>query len=70
MDDADHSSGQVRPRAAAGPVPDEPPTPFDPRDFYEEYVRHHVPHHRTPSGLKGLILRILPYWSYREWRFW
>ena len=43
---------------------------FDPESFYEYYVQHHVPYHRNPRGLKGLILRVLPYWSYREWRFW
>ena len=20
--------------------------------------------------MKGVLLRVLPYWSYREWRFW
>jgi ubiquinone/menaquinone biosynthesis C-methylase UbiE len=38
--------------------------------FYEGYVEHHVPYHRSPRGLKGLVLRFLPYWSWREWRFW
>jgi ubiquinone/menaquinone biosynthesis C-methylase UbiE len=38
--------------------------------FYEDYVEHHVPYHRSPHGLKGLVLRFLPYWSWREWRFW
>jgi SAM-dependent methyltransferase len=38
--------------------------------FYEDYVEHHVPYHRSPRGLKGLVLRFLPYWSWREWRFW
>lgn len=40
------------------------------REFYERYVEEHVPYHRSPRGLKRLILSILPYWSYREWRFW
>ena len=48
----------------------EQPSRFDPESFYEYYVQHHVPYHRNPRGLKGLILRVLPYWSYREWRFW
>ena len=39
-------------------------------EFYEGYVEEHVPYHRSPRGLKGLILSVLPYWSYREWRFW
>lgn len=42
----------------------------DPVRFYERYVEEHVPYHRSPRGLKGFILRFLPYWSYREWRFW
>ena len=40
------------------------------QSFYEDYVRHHVPYHESPTGIKGLILRVLPYWSWREWRFW
>lgn len=40
------------------------------RKFYERYVEEHVPYHRSPKGLKRLILSFLPYWSYREWRFW
>jgi SAM-dependent methyltransferase len=38
--------------------------------FYEEYISHHVPYHLNPRGLKGAVLRWLPYWSWREWRFW
>jgi SAM-dependent methyltransferase len=40
------------------------------REFYERYVAEHVPYHRSPRGPKRLILKFLPYWSYREWRFW
>lgn len=40
------------------------------REFYERYAEEHVPYHRSPHGLKRLILSFLPYWSYREWRFW
>lgn len=40
------------------------------REFYERYVEEHVPYHRSPHGLKWLILSLLPYWSYLEWRFW
>jgi SAM-dependent methyltransferase len=49
--------------AAGGP-------PAQVEAFYESYVEHHVPYHRSPRGLKGLILRFLPYASWREWRFW
>ena len=40
------------------------------RSFYDEYVEEHVPYHRSPRGLQRAVLRVLPYWSYREWRFW
>lgn len=40
------------------------------REFYERYVQEHVPYHRSPHGLKRWVLSFLPYWSYREWRFW
>ncbi len=42
----------------------------DPQAFYERYVEEHVPYHRSPRGLKRVVLSALPYWSYREWRFW
>jgi SAM-dependent methyltransferase len=40
------------------------------RAFYDGYVEEHVPYHLSPRGLKGFVLRRLPYWSYQEWRFW
>ena len=46
------------------------PSSDDPEVFYEDYVQHHVLYHLNPAGLKGWILRFLPYWSWREWRFW
>jgi SAM-dependent methyltransferase len=46
------------------------PTTAELESFYEGYVEHHVPFHRSPRGWKGMILRWLPYWSWREWRFW
>jgi len=42
----------------------------DARAFYDRYVEEHVPYHRSPAGWKSVLLRALPYWSYREWRFW
>lgn len=42
----------------------------NPQAFYERYVEEHVPYHRSPRGLERAILAALPYWSYREWRFW
>ncbi len=38
--------------------------------FYDEYAAVHCPYTLSPKGLKGLILKALPFWSYREWRFW
>lgn len=44
---------------------------FSPTDpFYDEYASEHCPYALSPSGLKGLILRFLPFWSWREWKFW
>lgn len=40
------------------------------REFYDRYVEEHVPYHLSPRGLKAAVLRVLPYASYREWRFW
>ena len=45
-------------------------TPSSTRQFYDGYVEEHVPYHLSPHGLKGFVLRWLPYWSYQEWRFW
>lgn len=42
----------------------------DARRFYDRYVEEHVPYHRSPQGFKAALLDHLPYWSYREWRFW
>ncbi|MBI1355959.1 MAG: methyltransferase domain-containing protein [Acidobacteria bacterium] len=42
----------------------------DVRRFYDRYVEAHVPYHRCPQGWQAAVLRALPYWSYREWRFW
>jgi SAM-dependent methyltransferase len=42
--------------------------PSDP--FYDAYSEVHAPFVPIPRGLKGALLRFLPYWSYREWRFW
>ena len=46
------------------------PSSRDAETFYENYVQHHVPYHLNSAGLKGWILHFLPYWSWREWRFW
>ena len=39
-------------------------------EFYDAYALEHCPFHLSPTGLKGLILPWLPFWSWREWRFW
>ena len=44
---------------------------FAPTDtFYDDYASEHCPYGLSPAGLKGLILRLLPFWSWREWQFW
>ena len=52
------------------PVRDGVPSFCESDAFYEDYISHHVPYHRNPAGPKGALLRFLPYWSWREWRFW
>jgi len=52
------------------PVFDDIPAFCDSDPFYETYTGHHAPYHLSPAGLKGAVLRWLPYWSWREWRFW
>lgn len=42
----------------------------NPDPFYDEYAETHCPFEPTPKGAKAAILRFLPFWSYREWRFW
>jgi ubiquinone/menaquinone biosynthesis C-methylase UbiE len=44
---------------------------FAPPDpFYDRYALEHCPFNTVPHGLKAAVLRALPFWSYREWRFW
>jgi SAM-dependent methyltransferase len=38
--------------------------------FYDAYAGEHAPFVESPRGLKRAILRFLPFWSWREWRFW
>jgi uncharacterized protein YbaR (Trm112 family) len=38
--------------------------------FYDTYAEEHCPYALSPAGLKGFVLRFLPFWSWREWRFW
>ena len=42
----------------------------EPDAFYDEYSSEHCPFAASPKGLKGALLRVLPFWSWREWRFW
>lgn len=39
-------------------------------EFYDAYADVHCPYSLSPSGVKGVILRFLPFWSWREWQFW
>src|SRR5213083_6255 len=37
--------------------------------FYEDYLEEHCPFVRNPPRWKAALLRVLPYWSWREWKF-
>ena len=37
--------------------------------FYDEYLDEHCPYVRNPPPWKRALLNFLPYWSWREWRF-
>jgi ubiquinone/menaquinone biosynthesis C-methylase UbiE len=39
------------------------------QSFYEDYLEEHCPFVRNPPPWKATILRTLPYWSWREWKF-
>lgn len=41
-----------------------------PDAFYDEYANEHCPFAASPAGMKGFVLRFLPFWSWREWKFW
>lgn len=44
---------------------------FDQSDpFYDAYADEHAPYGVSPAGLKRHVLSLLPFWSWREWRFW
>ena len=38
--------------------------------FYDHYSSEHCPFAASPNGLKRALLRVLPFWSWREWKFW
>lgn len=42
----------------------------EPDPFYDQYADVHCPFSETPKGVKAAILRAIPFWSHREWRFW
>jgi SAM-dependent methyltransferase len=65
-----HSQLDATKPAAPGALPTAGTPAGEVEAFYEGYVEHHVPYHLSPRGLKGFVLRFLPYWSWREWRFW
>jgi SAM-dependent methyltransferase len=52
------------------PVVEGIPCFCDPDPFYDRYSTEHCPFAASPRGLKGIALRVLPFWSWREWRFW
>lgn len=38
-------------------------------EFYDEYSITESPPRNCPGGLKEVILKFLPFWSWREWKF-
>ncbi len=44
---------------------------FAPTDeFYDNYAAAFAHYKASPGGLKEQALKVLPFWSWREWRFW
>ncbi|MDQ6678814.1 MAG: class I SAM-dependent methyltransferase [Acidobacteriota bacterium] len=39
-------------------------------DFYDSYSEVHCPYHLSPTRIKVELLRFIPHWSSREWKFW
>src|SRR5262249_1139454 len=40
-------------------------------EFYDAYADNGFAlYKQSPPGMKGYVLRFLPFWSWREWRFW
>ncbi len=39
-------------------------------DFYDAYAAGFSPYKANPGGMKEQVLRYLPFWSWREWKFW
>jgi len=54
----------------AYPIVERIPCFATPDSFYDEYSAVHCPFAASPSGLKNVLLKVLPFWSWREWRFW
>jgi SAM-dependent methyltransferase len=52
------------------PVVDGIPCFAESEAFYDDYASVHCPFAANPQGLKGALLRVLPFWSWREWKFW
>jgi SAM-dependent methyltransferase len=52
------------------PVVDRIPCFAETNPFYDRYAEEECPYSTTPKGPEALILKLLPFWSYREWRFW
>lgn len=52
------------------PILDGIPCFAEPDAFYDDYASQHCPFAASPAGLKKVILQVLPFWSWREWKFW
>lgn len=52
------------------PIVDGIPCFAEPDAFYDQYASEHCPFAVSPRGMKKATLQVLPFWSWREWRFW
>lgn len=51
------------------PLKDGIPSFCETEDFYEDYLDEHCPYVLEPPRWKRVALRVLPHWSWREWKF-
>jgi SAM-dependent methyltransferase len=52
------------------PIVDGIPCFSESEAFYDDYSSMHCPFAANPKGLKAALLRVLPFWAWREWKFW
>lgn len=66
---ADESSLACTGCGARHPIRDGVASFCETEAFYEDYLEEHCPFLRNPPAWKANLLRVLPYWSWREWKF-